>query len=106
MIVGSTGLVGAAAVEHFSQLEDWEVTAVARRRIAFPDSVRQLQIDLTDAGACVEALRGLPTVTHVLYTALYEKPNLVASWRDEEQMATNLSMLRNVLDVLDQWRVH
>ena len=102
MIVGSTGLVGAGAVEHFSKLEDWEVTAVARRRLAFPDSVRQLQIDLTDAPACIEGLQGLSTITHVLYTALFEKPNLVASWRDEEQMAVNLAMLRNLMDALDR----
>ncbi|WP_093111794.1 SDR family oxidoreductase [Variovorax sp. CF079] len=102
LIIGSTGLVGAAAVEHFSRIQDWQVTAVARRTLPFPDSVRQLQIDLTDKSACVEGLSAVRGVTHVLYTALYEKPNLVASWRDEEQMATNLSMLRNVLDVLDR----
>jgi nucleoside-diphosphate-sugar epimerase len=77
------------------------VTAVARRTLAFPGSVRQLQIDLTDAGACAQRLREAQGVTHLLFTALYEKPNLVASWRDEEQMATNVAMLKNVLDALD-----
>jgi nucleoside-diphosphate-sugar epimerase len=102
LIVGSTGLVGAAAVEHFSTLADWQVTAVARRTLAFPESVRQLRIDLTDADACVEGFSAVTDVTHVLYTALYEKPNLVASWRDEEQMSVNFTMLKNMLDALDR----
>lgn len=78
------------------------MTAVARRTLSFPHTVRQLRIDLTDAAACAQHLREAPGVTHVLYTALFEKPNLMASWRDEEQMATNLAMLSNVLDALDQ----
>jgi nucleoside-diphosphate-sugar epimerase len=102
LIVGSTGLVGAAALEHFSGLADWRVTAVARRRLPFPDSIRQLQIDLLDAPACEKGLRDVQNVTHVLYTALYEKPNLVASWRDEEQMAVNFAMLKNLLDALER----
>jgi nucleoside-diphosphate-sugar epimerase len=78
------------------------VTTVARRTLPFPDAVKQLRIDLTDAQACAEGLRDAQGVTHVLYTALYEKPVLVASWRDEEQMATNLAMLKNLLDALDR----
>jgi nucleoside-diphosphate-sugar epimerase len=34
----------------------------------------------------------------VLYTALYEEPNLEAGWRSTEQADLNLTMLRNVLD--------
>ena len=55
-----------------------------------------------DAAACEKGLRQVQNVTHVLYTALYEKPNLVASWRDEEQMAVNFAMLKNLLDALDR----
>ena len=31
----------------------------------------------------------LREVTHVFYAALYEKPDLVAGWRDHEQMDVN-----------------
>src|SRR5262249_14442813 len=42
-------------------------------------------------------------ITHIVYAAMREAPGLVAGWRDEALMATNLEMLRNGLDpVLDQ----
>jgi nucleoside-diphosphate-sugar epimerase len=102
LIVGSTGLVGNAAVEHFSALPDWKVTTVARRKLPCLPKVRQLQVDLADARACATNLDDVQTVTHVLYAALYEKDDLVAGWRDEGQMSTNLSMLTNLLDALDR----
>src|SRR5262249_46632357 len=102
LIVGSTGLVGTAAVEHFSALPEWEVTTIARRKLPIAADVRQLQVDLADARCCAVNLESLQTVTHVLYAALYEKDDLVAGWRDAGQMSTNLSMLTNLLDALDE----
>jgi nucleoside-diphosphate-sugar epimerase len=60
-----------------------------------------LSVDLTDAAACREAMKALPQVTHVMFAALFEKPDLIAGWRDPEQMAVNLAMLRNLLDALE-----
>jgi nucleoside-diphosphate-sugar epimerase len=41
-----------------------------------------------------------------VYAALHEKPGLVEGWHDEDQMETNLQMLRNVLDpVVAQRRI-
>jgi nucleoside-diphosphate-sugar epimerase len=40
-------------------------------------------------------------LTHVLYAALYEKPDLVAGWLDREQIDVNLAMLRNLLDAVE-----
>lgn len=101
LIAGASGLVGAAAVEAF--LEDgYEVVAVSRRR---PEvgSVRpfsHLPVDLRDAGACENAFSGVDDITHVVYTAVFEKPGLIPGWRDEDQMQTNLAMLRNVMGPL------
>jgi nucleoside-diphosphate-sugar epimerase len=39
-------------------------------------------------------------VTHLVYAALFEKPGLVAGWRERDQMETNLRMFRNLLDPL------
>jgi nucleoside-diphosphate-sugar epimerase len=39
-------------------------------------------------------------VTHVVYAALFEKPGLVAGWREQDQMQTNLAMMRNLMDPL------
>ena len=46
----------------------------------------------------------LGRVTHVVYAAVYEKPGLIAGWRDQEQMDTNLAMLRNLMYQLRCYR--
>jgi len=101
LIAGATGLVGGAAVEHFGRLPGWRVIALSRRRPPLPAGGRHLPLDLTDARACASVLRSLDGVTHILFAALYEKPDLVAGWRDPEQMAVNEAMLRNLLDAIE-----
>jgi nucleoside-diphosphate-sugar epimerase len=100
LVAGAGGVVGKAAVEHFAALPDWDVVALSRRRPALPAGVQHASVDLTDAAACRDAMRAFPGVTHVMFAALYEKPDLIAGWRDPEQMAVNLAMLRNLLDAL------
>lgn len=101
LIAGATGVVGAAAVEHFAGLPNWEVVAISRRPPPAMQRVKHLPLDLTDAQSCRVTLAKLPRITHVFFAALYEKPDLIAGWRDPEQMAVNLSMLRNLLDDLE-----
>jgi nucleoside-diphosphate-sugar epimerase len=102
LVAGAGGVVGAAAVEHFASLPDWDVVAVSRRRPPeLPEGVTHLSIDLTDAAACRAAGPALAKVTQLVFAALYEKPDLIAGWRDPEQMAVNLAMLRNLLDALE-----
>ncbi|MBM6594430.1 SDR family oxidoreductase [Microvirga pudoricolor] len=102
LIAGASGVVGQAALEHFLGRDDWDVVALSRRP---PDVMpsrpyRHLPVDLRDAGSCRMAAAGLEDITHVVYTALYEKPGLVRGWRDPEQMEINLSMLRNLTESL------
>ena len=101
LVAGSSGVVGQAAVEAFIAA-GWDVIAVSRRAPDVRPSSRwqHLSLDLLDAEACRIAVRAMSGVTHVVYAALYEKPGLVAGWRDDDQMATNLAMLRNLLDPL------
>ena len=101
LIAGASGVVGAAAVEHFAALPDWEVLALSRRPFPLPEGVRHVPLDLTDAAACRAAAASLSGVTHVMFAALYELPELVAGWRDPRQMAVNEAMLRNLLDALE-----
>ena len=101
LVAGASGLVGAAAVDKFLA-DGWDVIAVSRRRPEV-DSDRpfhHLAIDLRDANASRAAVASLGGVTHVVYTAVHELPGLIAGWRDREQMATNLTMLKNLLDPL------
>jgi len=101
LVAGATGLVGLAAVEHFAALPGWQVLALSRRRPALPAGARHVAVDLTDAAACRDSLRAVEGITHVVFAALYEKPDLVAGWLDPEQMAVNETMLRNLLDAVE-----
>ena len=101
LVAGASGLVGSAAIEHFSTLPGWRVIALSRRKPALPPGVDYLQADLCDPQSCRAAASNAGDVTHLVFAALYEKPDLVAGWRDHEQMQVNLSMLRNLLDALE-----
>src|SRR5690606_23582612 len=101
LITGASGLVGTAAVDSFLNA-GWDVVAVSRRRpeVFSERPFTHLPVDLQDAAACQAAFGRLPQVSHVVYAAVYEKPTLIAGWRDPEQMATNLAMIKNVIEPL------
>jgi len=44
------------------------------------------------------AFEPLTDVTHIAYTAIHERPELVAGWSSKEQIETNNAMLRNVVE--------
>ena len=98
LIVGVTGLVGAAATEHFSALPGWEVVTLSRRPPRQGGMVHHIAVDLTDRDACHAAFRDAPKITHILYAALYEEEDLQASWRSTSQAGINLRMLQNVVE--------
>jgi nucleoside-diphosphate-sugar epimerase len=103
LIAGASGLVGAAAVNQF--LDDgWDVVAVSRRKpeIDSHRAFRHLPIDLQDEEACRQNFEPLSDVTHVVYTAVYEKPGLIPGWTERDQMDSNLAMLRNLMDPLSR----
>src|SRR5580693_608680 len=102
LIVGASGLVGYAAIRHFGADPDCDVIALSRRAPDNTHGARFLPLDLTDAAACEQLAADLPGVTHLVYAALYERPGLVAGWREREQIETNDKMLRNLLDPLER----
>jgi len=99
LVVGASGLVGAASVEAFSR-NGWYVVAMSRRRpeVEPGTQLRHVAVDLRDAAATRAAVTSpeLRGVTHLVYTAVHEKPGLVRGWRDDDQMQTNLMMLKNL----------
>jgi nucleoside-diphosphate-sugar epimerase len=99
LIAGATGLVGYAALKHFTQDPDADVIAISRRH---PPGFtgRHLPLDLTDAAACAAVAGNLREVTHLVYAALFELPGLVEGWRNDQQINTNDLMLRNLLGTL------
>ena len=102
LIAGASGLVGYAAMRHFSADPDCDVIALSRRAPDNTQGARFLPLDLTDAAACEQLAASLPDITHLVYAALYERPGLVAGWQEREQIETNDRMLRNVLDPLER----
>lgn len=104
LIVGASGLVGSAAVEHFLASDrGWEVVAMSRRTPAVTTDrhFEHVACDLRDADATREVLGRLRGVTHVVYSALFEKAGLATGWHDTDYLQTNAAMLRNVTDGLD-----
>ena len=102
LIAGASGLVGFAALKHFSGLPDWDVLALSRRRPPEVFNARFISADLTDERACAELAGQIRGLTHVVYAALYERAELIAGWRHEEQISVNDRMLRNLFEAVER----
>lgn len=100
LVIGASGLVGHAAMQHFASEPNTRVIAVSRRQPQETYSAKFISLDLQDRAGCQSVFGRMSDVTHVVYAALYEKAGLVAGWREEDQIETNERMLRNVLDPL------
>lgn len=98
-VVGASGVVGRALLEHCVQ-HGIPAIGLSRRPPADLSGVNHQPLDLLDADACRSAAASLGDVTHVVYAALYEKPGLIAGWHEQDQMQTNLTMLQNLLTPL------
>jgi nucleoside-diphosphate-sugar epimerase len=101
VVAGATGLVGNAALRHFGGAGGCEVIALSRREPRQLYGARHVPVDLTDPAQCTRAATGLQGTTHLIYAALYEAPNLVDGWRDQQQIETNDRMLRNLMAALE-----
>lgn len=99
LVTGASGLLGVSAIEAFLSA-GWDVVGVSRRmpRLLSERDVEFLSVDLRDEAAARAAFEPLTDITHIAYTALYEKPELVVGWSSKEQIETNNAMLRNVVD--------
>ena len=102
LVAGATGLVGYAAMKHFTTEPDCEVIAVSRRRPDDTYGARFIALDLTEPTHCAQIASELTGVTHLVYAALYERPGLVAGWREEEQIRVNDQMLKNLFKPLEK----
>jgi nucleoside-diphosphate-sugar epimerase len=99
LVTGASGLLGVAAIEKFLSA-GWEVIGVSRRKpelLSGPE-IEFLSVDLQDHEAARAAFEPLTDVTDIAYTALHEKPELVAGWSSKDQIETNNAMLRNVVE--------
>jgi len=99
LITGASGLLGVAAIERFLDA-GWDVVGVSRRKPELPSGrdIDFLSVDLRDQEKARAAFEPLTDVSHIAYTALHEKPELVAGWSSKDQIDTNNAMLRNVVE--------
>ncbi len=102
LVAGDSGVVGLAAARHFSGLPGWDVVGVSRRILQLPHGGEHVAVNLQDRKQCAAVFSQMRDVTHLIYAAVYEKLGLVSGWREREQMETNLAMLSNILDPLEE----
>ncbi len=100
VVVGASGVVGAAVAERFLADDEREVIAVSRREpeIQADRPFRHISVDLRSADDARRALGELEDVEDVVYAALFEKPGVMEGWTETDQMQTNLEMLQNVVE--------
>ncbi|WP_172251235.1 SDR family oxidoreductase [Saccharibacillus deserti] len=95
LIVGVNGVIGRNLADHLISLPDWTVIGVSRRGGHSSEDIRYISADLLDKESTLQALAGLPQVTHIFYAAYQERE----TWA--ELVAPNLAMLVNVVDALE-----
>jgi nucleoside-diphosphate-sugar epimerase len=102
LIAGALGIVGRAALDHYEAAGDWDVIGLARRAPDPPPArARFVSVDLRDRAACEARLAELRGITRIVYCALFEKPELGKGWLEADQIATNLAMLANLIEVVE-----
>jgi nucleoside-diphosphate-sugar epimerase len=100
LVAGALGIIGRATM---AQAIAAGKDAIGLSRRAPPPGTpgRFVSVDLTDTADCRAKLADLTGISHIVYAALFEKPDLGAGWLEADQIATNLAMLRNLLDAVE-----
>lgn len=103
LIVGASGLVGSATATAFAQ-SGWQVLTASRRTPDWIDGAFQhFSLDLDDPDSILPVIAQHPDLTHLVYTAVFELPGLVAGWSDPSQIARNGDWFDQLLTrLLDQ----
>lgn len=97
LVAGASGLIGTASVDEFAAA-GWRVLALSRRPPETAAGYEHLPLDLRKP-QMLDA-KPLSDVTHVVYTAVFEKPGLIQGWREADQMRANRDMLVNLMAAL------
>lgn len=101
LVVGASGLVGMAAINHFASLPGWDVVGVSRSRPT-TEGFQFIPVDLFDVEDCQSVFGTMTGVTHLVYAALHEVPGLMPGWLDDEIIEKNATMLRNLFEPLSR----
>ncbi|MGO9122120.1 MAG: SDR family oxidoreductase [Desulfomonilaceae bacterium] len=93
LVAGVHGVSGRAAAEHWASLPGTRVYGLSRRSAPMPTGVEGISADLLDQDDLQRKLGKIGGITHIVFGAYVEKPNLA------ERSQTNVAMLKNLLDV-------
>lgn len=99
LIAGASGVVGRAMCEAFAAA-GWQVVGLSRRGANAGQRQRILTADLLDPESCRRALAEAGPVSHLVYCATYEKPNLVRGWTEQDHSEVNARMLETLMAAL------
>src|SRR5215472_5963004 len=94
LIAGVTGLIGGNLAEHLVS-KGWGVHGIARKPQGGIPGVRPVAADLLEPKALRSALAGVDS-THVFFTTWVRRAS------EEENIAANGALVRNVLAALDR----
>lgn len=95
LVVGASGLVGRALLEHLERTGGWEVAAISRRSPDAGTWYEHIQLDLMDADLSRARLGHLSDVSHVFFAAYLERPDW-AEW-----ITGNVTLLRNLMEAIE-----
>jgi nucleoside-diphosphate-sugar epimerase len=96
LVVGASGIVGRALIDHLTSQPDWSVAGLARKPLSSP-RVQAIAADLLDAAALRRSLDGARP-THVFVSSWLRQPT------EAENIAVNSAMVRNLLTALSAAR--
>ena len=99
LIAGASGLVGVAVTKRFAPEPECEVSGGVAPPATRP-ARRSIRAGRSHGRRGLRPARAeVAGVTHVVYAALFEKPGLVAGWRDRTRCRPT-RMMRNLMDPL------
>jgi nucleoside-diphosphate-sugar epimerase len=105
LVVGATGLIGRAFLEHvMATAPDLAVTGWARRQPDFPHTAQVLSVDVADPASCLRAVEESGPVTHLVYAAVTAASAQIDAWSSDGHRDHNTAMLSNVLDAVTAGR--
>lgn len=97
LIAGVSGAVGSALARELGSRSDWKVVGLSRRQPQnAADSVRCIQVDMNDAGACRQRLGDLKDISHIFYCARATHNEQML-----EDAQGNLQLLRNTVEAVE-----
>ena len=97
LIVGATGIIGRALLEHISGLNDWDAIGIARNIPDNQSQYRYVSVDLERPDDVQSVLANVGSdVTHIFYAAYRDFDFYDPRWID-----VNLRMLKNVTESVE-----